>query len=103
MAESPCEQTVLAKSKYYDALGAVVQTAISRILRDVLTLEDITEVESHRLSELCHILNALEGLFMEDPDHPSFVVSYVPSWLKFSYLSELLVRLRFDVHGSSQI
>ncbi|KAL1941263.1 hypothetical protein VTO73DRAFT_7475 [Trametes versicolor] len=87
---SPQWKTVLAKSKYYDALGAVVQTAISRILRDVLTLEDITEVESHRLSELCHILNALEGLFMEDPDHPSFVVSYVPSWLKFSYLSELL-------------
>lgn len=96
MTEFSCEQTVLAKSKYYDALGAVVQTAISRILRDVLTLEDITEVESHRLSELCHILNALEGLFMEDPDHPSFVVSYVPSWLKFSYLSELLVRLCFD-------
>lgn len=23
---------------------------------------------------------------------PSFVVAYVPSWLKFSYLSELLVR-----------
>ncbi|KAI0831808.1 hypothetical protein BC628DRAFT_1349864 [Trametes gibbosa] len=87
---APQWKAVLAKSKYYDALGAVVETAVCRVLGDVLALEDITEVESHRLSELCHILNALEGLFVEDPDHPSFVVSYVPSWLKFSYLSELL-------------
>ncbi|KAH9846124.1 hypothetical protein C2E23DRAFT_605268 [Lenzites betulinus] len=87
---SPQWKAVLAKSKYYEALGAVVETAVSRILGDVLALEDITEVESHRLSELCHILMAVEGLFVEDPDHPSFVVSYVPSWLKFSYLSELL-------------
>lgn len=69
-----------------------MEAALSRILGDILALEDITEVESHRLSELCHILNALEGLFVEDPEQPSFVVSHVPSWLKFSYLSELLVR-----------
>ena len=69
----------------------MVETALSRILADVLALEDITEAESHRLCELCHIMNSLEGLFVEDPDEPSFVVSYVPSWLKFSYLSELLV------------
>ena len=82
----------MTKSRYYEALGSVVDAALSRILGDVLALEDITEAESHRLCELCHILNALEGLFVEDPDQPSFVVSYVPSWLKFSYLSELLVR-----------
>ncbi|KAI8996428.1 hypothetical protein BD414DRAFT_455134 [Trametes punicea] len=87
---APQWKAVLAKSKYYDALGALVETAVSRILGDVLALEDITEVESHRLSELCRILNTLEGLFVEDPDQPSFIVSYVPSWLKFSYLSELL-------------
>lgn len=83
----------MTKSRYYDALGSIVETALSRMLGDVLALEDITEVESHRLCELCHILNALEYLFVEDPEQPSFVVSYVPSWLKFSYLSELLVCL----------
>ncbi|KAH9893391.1 hypothetical protein C8Q73DRAFT_746134 [Cubamyces lactineus] len=87
---APQWKAVLAKSKYYDALGALVESAVARVLGDVLALEDITEVESHRLSELCHILNALEGLFVEDPDQPSFIVSYVPSWLKYSYLSELL-------------
>lgn len=49
------------------AVGAAADAAISRILRDVLALPDITEAESHRLSELCRIMNALEGLFVEDP------------------------------------
>ena len=34
----------------------------------MLALPDITEVESHRLSELCRILHALEGLFVDDPE-----------------------------------
>jgi protein transport protein DSL1/ZW10 len=36
------------------------------VLADVLALDDITEDESHQLAELCRILNALEGLFVED-------------------------------------
>ncbi|OCH91473.1 hypothetical protein OBBRIDRAFT_886899 [Obba rivulosa] len=83
-------KSVLNKSKYYVAIGAAADAALSRILRDILAIPDITEAESHRLSELCRIMNALEGLFVEDPNQPSFVVPYVPSWLKFSYLSELL-------------
>ena len=79
-----------------------METALSRILADVLALEDITEAESHRLCELCHIMNSLEGLFVEDPDEPSFIVSYVPSWLKFSYLSELLVRPLLVSNGNRQ-
>jgi protein transport protein DSL1/ZW10 len=59
---------VLPKSKFYVALGSVVDAALSRVLDDVLALPDILEVESHRLSELCKIMNALEGLFVEDTD-----------------------------------
>jgi len=81
---------VLQKSKYLQSIGSVVNTTLSRILKDILALSDITEVESHKLCELCRIMNSLEGLFAEDPNQPSVVVAYVPSWLKFSYLSELL-------------
>lgn len=102
-------QPVLTKTKYYQAIGTFVNVALDRVLNDILALTDITEQESHRLSEVCRILNAFEGLFVEDHDQvscyrindvdftkgtirkPSFVVAYVPSWLKFSYLSELLV------------
>ncbi|KAL1756588.1 hypothetical protein FB107DRAFT_211056 [Schizophyllum commune] len=90
-------QGVLAKSKYYTALGLVIDAALSRVLADVLALPDIPEVESHRLSELCRILNSLEGLFVEDAAQPSFIVAYVPSWLKFSYLSELLEASMADI------
>ncbi|TRM65578.1 hypothetical protein BD626DRAFT_547026 [Schizophyllum amplum] len=90
-------QGVLAKSKYYTALGLVVDAALSRVLADVLALPDIPEVDSHRLSELCRIVNSLEGLFIEDTSQPSFVVAYVPSWLKFSYLSELLEASMADI------
>lgn len=61
-------QSVLTKSKYFDAIGMLVESALSRILADVLALEDIPEVESGRLSELCKILNALEGLFVDNPE-----------------------------------
>ncbi|KAG2157729.1 uncharacterized protein EDB93DRAFT_1124346 [Suillus bovinus] len=81
---------VLPKGKYYTAIGAIVEVSLQRILENILAIPDIPEVESHKLSELCRILAALEGLFVEDFSESSFVVSYVPSWLKFSYLSELL-------------
>lgn len=89
-------QNILTKGKYYTAIGLVTEAILSRILQDILALSDIPEVDSHRLSELCRILNSLEGLFSEDPAQHSFVVAYVPSWLKFNYLSELLVRFQLD-------
>ncbi|KAI0033922.1 hypothetical protein K488DRAFT_69507 [Vararia minispora EC-137] len=88
--EAAVTRDVLTKSKYFTAVGGLVDAALSRVLEDILALSDITEVESHRLSELCRIFNALEGLFLDDPKLPSLVVAHVPSWLKFSYLSELL-------------
>ncbi|KAF8634600.1 hypothetical protein AX17_004189 [Amanita inopinata Kibby_2008] len=88
---------LLPKNQYYLAIGSVVEAALSKMLQDILALPDIPEVESHKLSELCRILNALEGLFVEDYNQPSFVVAYVPSWLKFSYLSELLEASMADI------
>ena len=51
------------------ALGSIVDAALSRVLKDILALSDIPEVESHKLSELCRILHALESLFVEDSNH----------------------------------
>ncbi len=62
----PTFQGILPKDKYYTAIGSIANAALSRMLRDILALPDIPEVESHRLSELCHILNSLEGLFSEE-------------------------------------
>ncbi|CAK5267741.1 unnamed protein product [Mycena citricolor] len=88
---------VLNKSKYYSAVGILVDTALSRVLEDILELPDITEVESQRLSELCRMLNVLEALFVEDTNQQPFAWAYVPCWLKFSYLSELLEASMADI------
>ncbi|KAI0289458.1 hypothetical protein BC826DRAFT_1031931 [Russula brevipes] len=88
---------VLSKLKYFNALGSLVNFCLTCVMGDILALPDITEVESHRLSELCRILHALEGLFVDDPEQPSFVVGCVPAWLKFSYLSELLEASMADI------
>ena len=77
MAANPIK-TVLTKSWYFEALGSIAGAALSRILASVLALEDITKTESHKVSELCHILDALEGRFVEDPDQLSFVVLEMP-------------------------
>jgi len=74
------KQGILTKTKYYSAIGLVADAALSRILRDVIALPDIPEIESHRLSELCRILNAMEGLFSEDPDQ---VISIFCSTISF--------------------
>jgi centromere/kinetochore protein ZW10 len=87
------------KTRYYASIGQLVETALNRVLGDILELDDITEEESRQLAELCRIISALEGLFVENtPQNAagntgSFVVAYVPSWLKFSYISVLLVRV----------
>lgn len=66
-------QPILTPSAYFAALGKLVESVLSRILTDVEDLDDISEVESTRLAELCRMLQPLEELFVE----PSTGVSAV--------------------------
>ena len=99
------KKDVLAKSKYYEAIGSVTDAALSRVLQDILELNDIPELESHRLSELCRILNALEGLFCEDPEHvrntPNFC--HFASMMLTGHLNRysLLSLSHMCLHGSN--
>jgi centromere/kinetochore protein ZW10 len=49
------------------------------MLEDITKLPDITADESHRLSELCRMLNALEGLFVEGPEQVRSGISSKPT------------------------
>lgn len=88
---------MLPKSKYYSVIGSVTEAALSRVLDDMLALGDIPELESHRLSELCRILNALEGLFVEDHNQVIMVTGYTAQLI--SCLSSLLLPLHMFPHG----
>ena len=59
---------VLPRSKYFNAIGSVTEAALTKVLEDILALGDIPELDSQKLCELCQILNALEGLFIDDSD-----------------------------------
>ena len=55
-------------TKYYSAVGRVVDSALAVVIRSIMALPDIPEYDSWQLSELCQILNALKRPFAEDPD-----------------------------------
>ena len=99
----------MTTTAYYTALGGIINDILVRVLREVLGLRDIPEVESQRLAALCRILHPLDELFVESPNEVNFafllrrgassdpfqisnVAVYVPLWLKFTYLSDILVR-----------
>ncbi|KAG8737597.1 hypothetical protein FRC12_017081 [Ceratobasidium sp. 428] len=94
---------VLPVTKYYPALGTLVDDVLVRITEDILAMPDIPETESHRLHDICKILHAFESLFVLEGDTASNVTLHVPSWFKYSYLSELLeasladIRHLFDI------
>jgi centromere/kinetochore protein ZW10 len=77
---------------YLSVLGHLVDFAVERISSDILALQDITESESNRLNDLVKLLQPLEAVFVTEQGQPSSIVAQVPHWLKFCYISELLVR-----------
>ena len=55
----------MTTTAYYAALGSIINDVLARVLKEVLGLRDIGEVESQRLAALCKILHQLEELFVE--------------------------------------
>lgn len=101
---------VLGKSRYLAVMGRIVDSVLRRVLRDVSSLADISEVEGNRLAELVRSLTELEGIFRADSireEHgeagaaatttTSEVALHVPSWFKASYLCDILTGSLVDI------
>jgi hypothetical protein len=58
----------MTTTAYYTALGGIINDILARVLKEVLGLRDIPEVESQRLAALCRILHPLDELFVESAD-----------------------------------
>jgi hypothetical protein len=58
----------MTTTAYYTALGAIINGILARVLKEVLGLRDIPEVESQRLAALCKILHPLDELFVQSAD-----------------------------------
>ncbi|KAL7415552.1 hypothetical protein BDY24DRAFT_263485 [Mrakia frigida] len=81
---------ILSTHLFLSALGSILNSVLARMLQETIALQDITTKESHRLNEVCKMIHPLEELFVEEVGMSSSVVAFVPLWLKFCYLSELL-------------
>lgn len=76
---------------YHNVIGKLVETTVTSILHSVLSLEDITEIESQRIGSTLARVEGLGQLFQPDPALVSTAAAFVPHWIKFGYLIKILV------------
>ena len=67
----------MTTTAYYTALGGIINDILARVLREVLSLRDIPEVESQRLAALCKILHPLDELFVESAAEVTLLSHFV--------------------------
>lgn len=99
----------LSHSALLQSVGSLVSTVVDKITRDILDMEDISEPESQRLASFCGQVSALDDLFLaEKPlqigddaeqEHEAVpqTLVYVPSWLRFQYLANILESSLVDI------
>ncbi|MCO5588317.1 hypothetical protein L7F22_042272 [Adiantum nelumboides] len=93
---------VLTTSSHQAAMGRLIDSVLQRVLRDITGLEDISEVEGEKLSNLVKALAELEDIFRtekhkQEEQPSSDVAIFVPSWFKASYLSDILTGSLVDI------
>ncbi|WFC97953.1 ribosome biogenesis protein ytm1 [Malassezia yamatoensis] len=94
---------VVTRGVLIELMGKLVQAVYTRVQADIEQLEDISEVESHRLAALCRtLLEAQTAMFAHAADCDAesagaLAATVVPSWFKFSYLPELLTGALADI------
>ncbi|PGH07705.1 centromere/kinetochore protein ZW10 [Blastomyces parvus] len=101
-------QSILSPSALLQSIGSLLSTVINKMIIDIEDLSDISDAESQRLAEFCNKISKLEDLFLpeskpgqEIPGEQSEAVPmtaiYVPNWLKFQYLTNILESSLADI------
>lgn len=93
-------QPVLSHSALLQSVGSLLSTVISKVIIDVEDLGDISEDQSKQLISFCNRISKLEDLFMpENSDSEALPLTaiYVPSWLSFQYLVNILESSLADI------
>jgi centromere/kinetochore protein ZW10 len=93
-------EPILSRSALLQSVGSLLSTVIDKMILDIEDLADISDAESQCLAEFCGAVSKLEELFLSDrPTDDSsantaepipMTAMYVPNWLKFQYLSNIL-------------
>ena len=96
---------ILSHSALLQSIGSLLARVIDKITKDILDMEDISDADSQRLAAFCNQVAELEDLFMpENPPHMdksqqviALTAVYVPNWLRFRYLAEILESKLVDI------
>ncbi|KAJ5112327.1 hypothetical protein N7532_000372 [Penicillium argentinense] len=94
-------QPILSHSALLQSIGSLLSTMISKIIIDVEDLGDISEDQSKQLVQFCNRVSKLEDLFMpettSDAEAVPVTAVYVPNWLRFQYLINILESSLADI------
>ncbi|KAJ5655381.1 hypothetical protein N7507_007331 [Penicillium longicatenatum] len=94
-------QPILSHSALLQSIGSLLSTVIGKIIMDVEDLGDISEDQSKQLVSFCNQVSKLEDLFMPETAADSEAVPvtaiYVPNWLRFQYLINILESSLADI------
>lgn len=109
--------TLLSQSTLLNAVGSLLESAISKTILDILDLSDIGADESKQLKSYCDQISELRSLFTipqsasnastgssagmsaskDEAGQTDETLNYVPSWLRFQYLGEILESSLADI------
>ncbi|EGE86770.1 is centromere binding protein at prophase [Blastomyces dermatitidis ATCC 18188] len=101
-------QSILSPSALLQSIGSLLSTVINKMILDIEDLSDISDPESQRLAEFCNKISKLEDLFLpecksgqntvgEQSEAVPMTAVYVPNWLKFQYLTNILESSLADI------
>ncbi|KAG5517832.1 hypothetical protein PMAC_000286 [Pneumocystis sp. 'macacae'] len=88
---------ILSREALFESIGQLLESAVSYIITAIKNISDISEEESKQLSKLCNQFAQVEDIFVTKKQELPITPTYVPSWLKFRYLAEILEASMHDV------
>jgi protein transport protein DSL1/ZW10 len=99
---------VLSHSALLQSIGSLMSSVIGKIIENIIDMDNISEPESKRLSSFCNQLSTLEDMFIPQEASTSGIPSaqegaialtalYVPNWLKFQFLINMLEASLVDI------
>ncbi|KAJ5229539.1 hypothetical protein N7489_010247 [Penicillium chrysogenum] len=94
-------QPILSHSALLQSVGSLLSTVINKVVIDIEDLGDISEDQSRQLVSFCNQISKLEDLFMPetggDAEALPVTAIYVPSWLRFQYMINILESSLADI------
>lgn len=91
-------EPILARSAWYQAVGALADTISVKIIADVLDMPSIGQEEAYSIAQTIAKVTEIDDLFLPShaadalaaPDEFPVTPQYVSSWLRLKFLSEVL-------------